>query len=671
MPVSTLPGGRFRDRVDACATGFHAPDAPCPDGPIDRAPLLDAARAEAAERTAQGFRFAEVEVGLPPLADDLVRLRRAALPACAGAWQRGAMERRLTTILAADIAGYSRLMAADEEGVIARMRSARAEVIDPAIAEGGGRIVKVMGDGLLVEFASPVAAVRAALRVQDGMRAREAAEPEDRRLRFRIGVNLGDVVIDGDDVLGDAVNVAARLETLAPVGGLCIGRAVFEQARGRVAAEMTALGPQQVKNLPRPVEAWRVEVPGADAPRPEARRAERPSIAVLPFDDMSADADQEFLADGIVEDVITELSRFRSLTVIARNSTFAYRGAATDVRRIGEALGARYVVEGSVRRGGSRLRVTAQLIEAATGAHVWADRWDRTLDDLFELQDELTQAIVTAVEPELGAHERRLARARPTEALTAWEMLQRAAAAYYRFTPASIDEAIELAGRASSIDPEFASALALRARALIARSFSPDRVEGDLEAGLAAAQAGVALDPRSDETLNALGFGLSVAGRTGEAATALEQAGRLNPNNVSVRLHAAVNALHPSVARPAEALEDVQRALRLSPGDPFVWTFHFVAGIARLQLGETAEARRALDAARGFQGVDWKPFLVAALAAAADGDDAAAAAMLAEARGRYEGLNAAAMRRDLPIAFAIPSLTAAVEALMALGLPRE
>jgi adenylate cyclase len=322
------------------------------------------------------------------------------------------MDRRLTTILAADLVGYSRLMAADEEGVIARLRAARSEVIDPAIAEAGGRIVKTMGDGLLVEFGSPVAAVRTALVVQRAMAARETG-PEERRLTFRIGVNLGDIVIDGDDILGDGVNIAARLETLAPPGGLCISRTVHDQVRGKLDAVLTPLGPQPVKNLPEPVEVWRVEVEGART-APVVNTGQRPSVAVLPFDNMSRDADQDFLADGIVEDVISELSRFRDLTVIARNSSFSFRGQALDVRKIAQELGVRYVVEGSVRRSGDRLRLTAQLIDASDGSHLWAGRWDRTMADLFDLQDELTRAIVSAVAPEVSAHERSLARKKPT-----------------------------------------------------------------------------------------------------------------------------------------------------------------------------------------------------------------------------------------------------------------
>jgi adenylate cyclase len=282
------------------------------------------------------------------------------------------VERRLTTIMAADLVGYSRLMAADEEGTISRLRDARTYVIDPAIMEGGGRIVKTMGDGLLVDFPSPVLAVRAALLMQRNLISRESPQREDRRLRFRIGIHLGDVVIDGDDILGDCVNITARLETIAPAGGICISRAIYDHVQGKIEAGMTWLGPQSVKNIPEPIDVWQVEVDGT-APSPvRLSGQERASIAVLPFQNFSATPDQDFFVDGLVEDVITELGRFRWLFVIARNSTFAYKGTAKDVRKIARELGVRYVVEGSVRRSGDRLRITVQLIDALSGAHIWA-----------------------------------------------------------------------------------------------------------------------------------------------------------------------------------------------------------------------------------------------------------------------------------------------------------
>jgi len=581
------------------------------------------------------------------------------------------MDRRLTTILAADLVGYSRLMAADEEGVIARLRDARAEVVDPALAEAGGRIVKTMGDGLLVEFGSPVAAVRAALVVQRAMAARERG-PEEQRLRFRVGINLGDIVIDGDDILGDGVNVAARLETLAPAGGLCISRAVHDQVRGKLDAVLTPLGPQAVKNLPEPVEVWRVEVEGVKA-APTVKPGTRPSIAVLPFDNMSRDADQDFLADGIVEDVITELGRFRDLTVIARNSSFSFRGQAFDVRRIAQELGVRYVVEGSVRRAGDRLRLTAQLIDASDGAHVWAGRWDRTMADLFDLQDELTQAIVTAVAPEISAHERSLARKKPTESLTAWELAQRAHVEYYRYTAEAVSATIELASRAIEADPELVFAHTLLARARVSEAmagWSADR-EGSLRAARAAAERAVEIDSRNDAAFSALGFALSFSGRFREAIEMLERAKALNPNNPITLLHLAVTRLNPPVRDAAQALSEAREALRLSPTDPFAWTFHLVIGSALLLLGDHEAALGSLDTARGYSNVDWKPALAAALAAVVGGQPERARGLVAEARALRPGLTLALARHGMREAFAYPPLAEIAEQLVALGLPSE
>ena len=580
------------------------------------------------------------------------------------------MERRLTTILAADLVGYSRLMAADEEGVIGRLRVARAKVIDPALAEAGGRIVKTMGDGLLVEFGSPVAAVRAALVVQRAMAARETG-PEEQRLAFRIGVNLGDIVIDGDDILGDGVNVAARLETLAPPGGLCISRAVHDQVRGKLDAVLTPLGPQPVKNLPEPVEVWRVEVEGV-ASAPTVKAGTRPSIAVLPFDNMSRDADQDFLADGIVEDVISELSRFRDLTVIARNSSFSFRGQAVDIRKIAQELGVRYVVEGSVRRAGDRLRLTAQLIDAADGSHVWAGRWDRTVEDLFDLQDELTQAIVTAVAPEIGAHERSLARRKPTESLTAWELVQRAYSEYLRYTPEAIAATRELASRAIEADPGIA-----QAHALLALSHAVDVIadrtadpEASLRSGHAAATRAVQLDARSEEAHGALGFVLAISGRPREALDVLERAHALNPNNAVILSRLAFLRLQPAFQDPSRGLAEARESLRLSPTDPFAWSRHTLAGEAFLQLGDYAAAAEALDTARRDPNADWKPALAASVAAIATGRTEQAADLLAEALALLPTLTMGLLRRYQPWLFTIPPLALAVEQLVELGLPR-
>ncbi len=332
-------------------------------------------------------------------------------------------ERRLAAILAADVAGYSRLMGADEEGTLAALKAHRRELVDPTIAEHRGRIVKTTGDGLLAEFASVVDAVRCAVAIQEGMAERDAAVPEDRRIAFRIGVNLGDIIIDEDDIYGDGVNVAARLEGLAEPGGICIGRAARDQVRDRLDLDLEDIGEQAVKNIARPVRVFRVKLPAPEAEAPAALALpDKPSIAVLAFANMSGDPEQEYFADGIAEDIITALSRFRWFFVIARNSSFTYKGQAVDVKQVARELGVQYVLEGSVRKAGNRVRITAQLIDALTGRHVWAERYDRDLTDIFAVQDEITETIAGAVAPSFVSAEARRAERKRPEDLDAWDL---------------------------------------------------------------------------------------------------------------------------------------------------------------------------------------------------------------------------------------------------------
>ena len=307
------------------------------------------------------------------------------------------VERRLAAILAADVAGYSRLMGADEEGTLAALKTLRRELTDPKIKEHRGRIVKTTGDGLLLEFASVVDAVRCAVEVQREMAERNADVPPDRRIEFRMGINVGDVIRDGRDIYGDGVNVAARLEALAAPGGICVSRVVRDQVRDKLELSFEDMGEQQVKNITRPVRVHRVVLgespPAASAQateeltKPPLALPDKPSIAVLPFQNMSGDPEQEYFADGMVEEIITALSRIKWLFVIARNSSFTYKGQPVDVTRVGRELGVRYVLEGSVRKGGNQVRITAQLIDAGNGAHLWAGRFDGSLENVFELQD--------------------------------------------------------------------------------------------------------------------------------------------------------------------------------------------------------------------------------------------------------------------------------------------
>src|SRR6516164_623860 len=378
--------------------------------------------------------------------------------------------RRLAAILAADVAGYSRLMGADEEGTLNRLKAHRRELVDPKIAERHGHIVKTTGDGMLVEFGSVVDAVRCAVEIQRGMIDRNAEIPEDKRIKFRIGINLGDVIVEPEDIFGDGVNIAARLEALAEPGGICISRAARDQIRDKLPYLFEDVGEQSVKNIARPIRLYRIHVdlavrasasealsavPNAPLPLPD-----KPSIAVLPFQNMSGDPEQEYFADGMVEEIITALCRIRWLFVIARNSTFTYKGQAIDVERVGRELGVRYVLEGSVRKTGQRVRITAQLIEAATGAHLWADHFDGLFEEVFELQDQVAVSAAGVIEPTLQASEVRRSSARQTRDLTAYDFYLRALAKFPWMRKEQLLEALDLFGWAIARDPRYGAALA-------------------------------------------------------------------------------------------------------------------------------------------------------------------------------------------------------------------
>src|SRR5437660_1683965 len=369
------------------------------------------------------------------------------------------VERRLAAILAADVAGYSRLMGADEEGTLAALKAHRRAVLDPKITEHRGRIVKTTGDGLLVEFASVVDAVRCAVDMQRQMAERNAGVAAEQRIEFRIGLNVGDIIIDDKDIYGDGVNIAARLEGLAAPGGICVSRVVRDQVRDKLDFSFEDMGEQQVKNIARPVRVHRVAMGFESRPIAPAISqpaiSDRPSIGVLPFDNMSADPEQEYFVDGIVEDIITGLSRIKWLLVIARNSTFVYKGRAVDVKQAGRELGVRYVLEGSLRKAGNRVRITAQLIEAETGTHVWAERYDRPLGDIFELQDELTLNVVGAIEPNLRQAEIERARRKRPENLDAYDLYLRAQPFAQVAMPGDAGKALALLDQALLLEPEY------------------------------------------------------------------------------------------------------------------------------------------------------------------------------------------------------------------------
>src|SRR3974390_3446306 len=378
------------------------------------------------------------------------------------------VDRRLAAILAADIAGYSRLMGVDEEGTLRQLKTHRKELVDPKITEHRGRIVKTTGDGMLVEFVSVVDAVRCAVEIQRGMAERNVDIPPETRIQFRIGINIGDIIIDSGDIFGDGVNVAARLEALADPGGIMVSGVVHDQVRDKLSFDFEDLGEQMVKNIARPIGVHRVQIsqPAAPAaikfavttPNANLASSNRPSIAVLPFANMSGDPEQEYFADGISEDIITGLSKLRWFFVIARNSSFTYKGKAVDVKRVSRELGVRYVLEGSVRKGGNRVRITAQLIDAATANHIWADRYDGELTDVFALQDEITRKAVAAIEPKLLEAEAIRTQNRSAEDLGAWDLVMQANSRLWKQTKADGEAAIAMLVKATERYPDYAPA---------------------------------------------------------------------------------------------------------------------------------------------------------------------------------------------------------------------
>ena len=508
-----------------------------------------------------------------------------------------AVQRRLVAILSADVAGYSRLMGADEAGTLAALKRHRAACVDPEIAARGGRIVKLMGDGALVEFASVVDAVECAVAIQQAMAGRNAEVPEDKRIAFRIGVNLGDIIVEGDDIYGDGVNVAARIQEIAAPGGVAISGIAYDQIEGKTEAGFEDAGEQSLKNIAKPVRVFRW-AEGTDAPAHEAPLAlpDKPSIAVLPFTNMSGDAEQEYFSDGISEDIITELSRFHSLFVIARNSSFAFKGQSLDVKELSKRLGVRYVVEGSVRKAGNRVRITAQLVDAVADAHLWAERYDRDLDDIFAVQDEVTHAIVTAIEPTLGSAERDRAHRKPTGSLDAWESYQRGLWNLYRYAAQENTEAQSFFRRAIELDPNFASAHAGLAYALylsVLLGFGADPASALGEAR-AAAESALALD--GDDALGHVVVGRLhlMAGEHDAAISACETALALNPNLATARFGLGWALTYNG--RYEAGIVELDEAIRLSPRDPMLWAFLVIkaqAYIAMERYEEGLEFARA------------------------------------------------------------------------------
>ena len=512
------------------------------------------------------------------------------------------VERRLAAILAADVAGYSRLMGIDEEGTLAALKACRRELTDPKIAEHRGRVVKTTGDGVLVEFGSAVDAARCAIDIQRAMAERNANVPEERRIEFRIGINVGDIIIDEGDIYGDGVNIAARVEALASPGAICLADNAYQQIKGKLSFEVSDMGDQKLKNIAQSVRVYRVKPGDGVATQPTAPALalpDKPSIAVLPFQNMSGDPQQEYFADGMAEEIITGLARIRWLTVIARNSTFAYKGKSPDVRKVGRELAVRYVVEGSVRKAGNNVRITAQLIEAETGGHLWAERFDGTLDDVFDLQDKITAGVVAAIEPSVRQAEIQRAKRKRPDNLDAYDLYLRALEQSYTFTPAGRSAGLSLLDAAIALDPGYVEAHGVAAFCLQQRYLWGGRAPADREAALGHAEA--VANARTDDA-TALAFAAmalsALAGRHDVALVMIDRALERNPS--SAIAHNVSALLNMMLGRPDKAEFHAERSLRLSPFDPLCHMPETTLAAAKLAAGQYEAAlvfvRRALEA---------------------------------------------------------------------------
>ena len=512
------------------------------------------------------------------------------------------VERRLAAVLAADVAGYSRLMGRDEEGTLAQLKSFRKSLVDPAISEHRGRIVKTTGDGMLVEFASAVDAARCAVEVQRGMAKQNSVVPQDVRIEFRIGIHVGDIIIDENDIFGDGVNIAARLEGIAEPGGVCISDDAQRQIRGKVDITFEDIGPQNLKNITEPMRAWRLRIDAKStalpSPKPTIETAQplplpdKPSIAVLPFENMSGDPEQEYFADGMVEDIITALSRFKALFVIARNSSFTYKGRAVDVKQVGRELGVRYVLEGSVRKTANRVRITGQLVDSATGAHLWADRFDGGLGDIFDLQDQVTESVVGAIAPTVEKAEIERAKSKPTESLDAYTLYLRGLASLYQFANRQAnDEALRLFNSAIELDPDFASAYG-RAASCYVYAKASGWISGAANESAAAArlaQRAVELGKDDAMAIANSGWALAYVVLDLEAGAALvDRALKLN-SNLAEAWHFG-GWVKIWLGEPEAAIERFARAIRLSPLDLWVMGMRTGAAHAHFFLGRYEEA---------------------------------------------------------------------------------
>ena len=515
------------------------------------------------------------------------------------------VERRLAAVLAADVAGYSRLMGADEVGTLSALKAVRREIVDPAIAAHKGRIVKTTGDGMLVEFASAVDAVSCAVEMQGKLA--EQADSASQKIAFRVGINIGDLIIEGDDIFGDGVNVAARVESECEPGGVCLSGSAFEQVRGKTDFTFDDLGEKSLKNIERPVRLYAVRRVGqeATAARPSEIKKplplpDKPSIAVLPFQNMSGDPEQEYFADGMVEEIITALSRNKQLFVIARNSSFTFKGKAVDIKQVARDLGVRYVLEGSVRKSGNHIRITGQLIDAASGAHLWADRYDGALEDVFELQDRVAASVVGAIAPSVAQAEMERAKRKPTSSLDAYDYFLRAEAAHFQFTRDGAEQAVSLFEQAIALDTQFALAHAGLAATMNTRKTWGWNTDPEADKSKAIAHAKTALRLGKQDPLVLARSAYVLFAEGGEiklADSLLDEARRLDPNGMSGWLWGGYTKT--ILGYHQTGIDYLRHALRLSPLDPRIFAAQNGLAYAYIFLGNYAEGLAcAADALR-------------------------------------------------------------------------
>jgi adenylate cyclase len=577
------------------------------------------------------------------------------------------VERRLAAILAADVAGYSRLMGGDEEGTLAALKAHRRELIDPKITEHRGRIVKPTGDGVLVEFASAVDAVRCAMEIQRTMAERNVAIPEDRRIEFRIGINVGDIIIDDSDIYGDGVNIAARMETLASPGAICLSDNAYQQIKGKLAIHVSDMGEQQLKNIAQPIRVYRVQLSNAASKAQAALPIpDKPSIAVLPFDNLSAEPDQGYLADGFVEAITAALSHIRSFFVIARNSAFTYKGRATNVRDIGRELGVAYLLEGSVQKAGKRLRITVQLVETEGGAHVWSEQYDGTIDDIFDLQDRITEQVAGALQPSIRIAEIERSRRKRPQDLGAYDYTMRAMPHVWMLEKEESAKALELLDKALAIDPKYPLALSLAGWCHAQRAVYnwADDIAGSQARARTSAERAAELSGDDPLILAVLGAVHTIVGNLGTARVLLERALALDPN--AAWAWSRLGYVESLSNRPERAIEDFERALRLSPLDPMNFNTHAGMAFAHQAAQHYGEAvalyRRALE--ERPHAVWIYRYLASALSDA--GKMAEAKEAFSEMMRNYPGLTVAKFRQAMPPA---PTVDRMVDNLRKLGLP--